>query len=83
MSTPVTTVLHVYKKDEYDPAHIIVRFKGHEYRVQKNFDGPGLIVYTNRGRGYYLLKSRVGEGAFADMLKKVDGIRLPPGWRQH
>ncbi len=80
---PVTSVLDVYPRSTIDMEHIIVRFKGKRYRVQKGGPGgPGLNVYTNRGRGYYYLKTKVGEGIFADMLKSVNGLPLPPGYKQ-
>ncbi len=83
MSIPVTKVKAVYPKEGYDPAHIIVTFKGKEYRMEKNVLGnKGLTVFVKKGRGFYILKTPVGEGAFKDMLKNVEGMPLPPGYKQ-
>ncbi len=82
MSLPITTVKEVYRATEYDQTHIIVDFKGKEYRVQKSADDEGLSVFTKRGRGYHILKSRVGEGIFTDMLRAKEGLRLPAGFKQ-
>jgi hypothetical protein len=46
------------------------------------FSNKGLSVYVKKGRGFYLLKTPVGEGAFKDMLKNVEGMPLPPGYKQ-
>jgi hypothetical protein len=81
--TAVTTITQAYPPTQYDMAHIIVEFKGKEYRVQKGGPaGPGLNVFTKRGRGYYALKSMVGQGAFKDMLKVTKGLKVPPGYRR-
>lgn len=75
----VTTVLSVEKEvDGIKLLNIIVKFKGKQYMVIKNRDG--LNVYIHRGRGYYLLKTKVGQGIFKDMFKVVSGARLPPGF---
>jgi len=81
MSVPVTTILEVWPKEGYDPQHIIVRFQGKQHRIEKVV-GFGFRVYTKKGRGYTLLKTSVGEGIFKDLLKKVEGLRLPPGYKQ-
>ena len=82
MSIPVTEVIAVYAKDGYDPAHIIVTFKGKEYRIEKNSTQPKkLSVFAKKGRGYNILKTPVGEGMFKDLLKNVVGT-LPSGYKQ-
>ena len=81
---PTTTILEVHPAGEYHmPAYIIVRFKGKRYRVQKGGPvGPGLNVFGLRKTKYVILKTQVGEGIFKDMLKEVEGVHLPPGFKQ-
>lgn len=80
---PVTTILEVHPAGEYGvPPHIIVEFKGREYRVQKGGPiGAGLNVFTKRGRGYFVLQTLVGEGIFKDMLRVTRGLQLPRAFR--
>ena len=84
MSVPITTILSVEKElNGYKQENVLILFKGKEYMILKK--GPiegGLNVFIKRGRGYYLLKTLVGKGLFKDMLKKVQGATLPPGYKQ-
>jgi hypothetical protein len=57
-------------------------YKGREYRVQKGGpNGPGLNVFGRIRNRYQILKTLVGQGKFKDMLKKNEGLRLLPGFR--
>ena len=79
MADPVTTVLSAKKELENIkiPA-AIVEFKDKVYMVTKNTDG--LHVFIKKARGYYLLKTKVGQGVFKEMFKVTKGARLPPGF---
>jgi hypothetical protein len=77
MSIPVTNVLDVQLKPKDDVPHIIVMFKGKQYRIDND-----LSIFIKKGRGYYILKTPVGKGLFKDLLKQVSGVRLPSGYKQ-